>query len=475
MKLGILCLFLLLGFQLQAQTKYWYFFDKCISKEESRQQLLQFGLEPVVWSSWFNSWSAKSEGIVDMAGVDSVWLVTPLEMLATSVARPTLGFALEQIGAKRIVEEGLTGKGVKIGIIDGGFLGAHKSDALAPLIEAGQPVAFRSYLEPNQNDPFGGSFAMDDMHGTEVWELTGGYHQRKNIQFGLATGASYYLARTDHGAREERQEEDFLIAALEWLDSLEVRLVNISLGYNTGFDKPGEDYTKEMMDGKTALASLACQKASDEKGMLIVVAAGNDGHNDWQIVDVPADPPGVLTVGATDLKFWRKMPFSSIGTDFTPFLKPEVSCFASAGTSFAAPVITGLAACIWEKDPTLTNVEIKQLIMQSGHLSAAPNNYIGHGVPDARWLLEKLSTGRETWTASGKTPTTPAKKRAEVMLEGEGSKQVVLYHKKDRQHVVSEEFFTYPGVSLKIKAKPGVKFTTVVVNHQWVMEVEWLQ
>jgi len=227
------------------------------------------------------------------------------------------------------------------------------------------------------------------------------------------------------------------------------------------------------MEGKPALASLACQKATDQKGMLIVVAAGNDGNNEWEVIDVPADAPGVLTVGATDLKFWRKMPFSSIGTGFTSFLKPDISCFASSGTSFSAPVITGLAACLWEAAPDLTNTSLKELILSSGHLAGAPNNYLGYGVPDAGWLMQKLSTTDDLLLPASEAIVIEAKKKKQLVLEGEEKKQIVLYHKKDNQHVVKEEFFSHHASFLIVRPFEQSAFTTIVVDHRVVMEIKW--
>ncbi|MEQ8688065.1 MAG: S8 family serine peptidase [Imperialibacter sp.] len=473
LKVSFIGLLLLEFLPVRAQDKYWYFFSEDISKTESRKILENHQLEPVTWSKWFHAWSAHGalDHMVD--GVDSSRIVTPLKLLRSSFDEAALGFALEQIGAKAIIEDGLTGKGVKIGIIDGGFLGADENASLASIIADGRLKAFRNYLQPSDTIPFGGSRSLDDQHGTEVWELTGGYNAQKRIQFGLATGADYYLARTDHGAREQRQEEDFLIAALEWMDSLEVKLVNISLGYNTNYDNPSENYTPAMMDGKTVLASLACQRATEEEGMLIVVAAGNDGDSDWKVIDVPADAPGVLSVGSTDLKFWRKMPFSSTGTDFTQFLKPDISCFASSGTSFSAPVITGLAACLWEKSPSLTNTTLKALILQSGHLAGAPNNYIGYGVPSANWLLAKITEGLTEMTEPQFVAPISANKKKSIRLESEGKKSIVLYHKKDRFNVIKQEFFSSEANSLQVKQFENSKFTSVVVDHELVMEVEW--
>lgn len=454
---------------LLAQQKYWFFIEKEISKDSSKALLSRHGLQPIQWSRWFHAWSAEG-AVCKPGGVDSVRFVAPL-MLEAAFPPDKLGFALEQIRAEAFLEKGLTGKGVKVGIIDGGFLGADRSAALQNLLAGSRIKAFKNFMQPSDQQPFSGSPAMDDGHGTDVLELVGGKNMQKNIQFGLASAADYYLARTDHGAREERREEDFLIAALEWMDSLGVRLVNVSLGYNTNFDNPSENYSKEMMDGKTTLVSLACQKASNN-GMLVVVAAGNDGGASWQILSAPADAPGVLTVGATDLKFWKKMPYSSTGPEFVDYVKPEISCFASSGTSFSAPIITGLAACLWERSPTLSNQQIKTLILRSGHLAAAPNNYLGYGVPDCGWLLSVVDP-----EAALPAPAKAVKKKrsAHVVLSPHETSEVVLFHKKDRLHVTEQEFFSASAPSLTVKAKAGAAFTTVIVNREFLMEIEWVR
>lgn len=472
LRLAATGLLLLVSISSIAQHKFWYFFDTNVPRQSARETLQAGGLQPVVWSEWFHAWSATGSPVEAMPGVDSSRYVAPLRLASAAAQDPLMGFALEQIGASALVNQRLTGKGVKIGIIDGGFLSADKSGALPGPASGRQPKAFRNFVSPASTNPFAGSLALDDAHGTEVWELIGGYNATKRIQFGLATGADFYLAVTDHGAREERQEEDFLIAALEWLDSLEVKLVNVSLGYNTGYDDPSENYVKEMMDGKTALASLACQKATDEKGMLIVVAAGNGGQGDWRFVNVPADAEGVLTVGATDLKFWRKMPTSSVGPDFTAFLKPDISCFSSTGTSFSAPVITGLAACLWELEPTLSNKQLKNLILQSGHLVHAPNNYLGHGVPDASWAME-VAKQQQLPAAPRVSTTQISRKKKRIALEGQGPWQVVLYHKTDSVHVANESFFTHTAPFLDLERPDSLQLTTVIVDRQWVMEIEW--
>jgi hypothetical protein len=54
------------------------------------------------------------------------------------------------------------------------------------------------------------------------------------------------------------------------------------------------------------------------------------------------------------------------------------------GTSFSAPIITGLAACLWQAFPYRTAREIFNAIEQSAHLYNTPNDSLGHGLPDFR-------------------------------------------------------------------------------------------
>ena len=159
--------------------------------------------------------------------------------------------------------------------------------------------------------PYAGVAMMDDAHGTEVWQLIGGYNRSKKIQYGLATASDYYLARTDHGGYEKRLEEDYIIAALEEMAQKGVKLFNISLGYTFDYNDPSENYKVADVDGKTSILTQALDKAALEKGLLFVVSAGNDGTEKWKTLSIPADAQHVLTVGASKFQLYDKMAFSS--------------------------------------------------------------------------------------------------------------------------------------------------------------------
>lgn len=506
-----------------AQQKYWIAFkDKpitgqaCVSPQAARNRMLQnlpvcqstdlpvdkyyvrqlqnLGIRPQVVSKWLNAASARldTNQLACLKRLPFVREITPVDgniMIANEAAPAPDGeaeslllgrglgaalaysTALNQIGAKALTDEGLTGKGVKIGVIDVGFYGLKTNASLQHLREQNRIAETRDYVKPNRKEEF---FAMEthsDWHGAEVVQMIAGYNPMQRMEFGMATGATFYLARTDHGVRETRSEEDNWVAALERMDSLGVRLVNTSLGYAKGFSNPKENYKPSDMDGKTSKISRAAQIAADQKGMLIVVSAGNEGDDlSWRIISTPADAEGVLAVGATKAKSRDKVGYSSIGPDFLAYLKPNVSCFAANGTSFAAPVIAGLAACLMEKSPKLTNRQLMRTIEKSAHLYPYGNNYVGYGVPDARKALQllkdstlKLNNVRELRIKGDAFRYTVANAQAE---------RAVVFHKRNDRMVVRQEVVAVVAGTVEFRRHPEARRTTVDLEDE-VLEVFW--
>ena len=378
-----------------------------------------------------------------------------------------LGFALEQIEADLLIEKGWKAKGFKIGIIDGGFLGAPEEPALKHFFENNLVANYRDYVTPN-SEKYTGSNALDDNHGTVVWQMIGGKSTDRNLQWGLATEATYYLARTDHGAYEKRIEEDYLIAALEWMEKEGIKLVNISLGYAKGYNDPNENYQPMDMNGEKSMIARAVDHAFYEKDMLIVVAAGNEGLDPtWQVLSTPGDAKGALTVGSAKLKSFDKMDYSSIGPDFLNYVKPNVSTYSTSGTSFAAPIITGLAAAIWNEHPEFSAKEVRSLIEQSSNLYPYGNNHVGYGVPRCSVLLNFLA---------GIKPTAPLllkPKKDQLNLRGSyAGKRVILFHKKDSIHIIKREFLRPEKNNFKVERAEDAQFTTIMVDGV-IKELQW--
>ena len=138
--------------------------------------------------------------------------------------------------------------------------------------------------------------------------------------------------------------------------------------------------------------------------MLVCVAAGNEGNKPWQIISVPADADSVLTVGAVDT-LGMIGDFSSYGPSADGRVKPDVCAVGvkttlinpagqivqSNGTSFATPLLAGLAACLWSALPTENAMQIRERIIRSADRYSTPDmQQYGYGIPDA-WVAYTMN------------------------------------------------------------------------------------
>ena len=503
-RLTVVCCLLIVS--AQAQTKYWIILrDKeqttmpalspnsiaqrqlqNLPLDETDQpvsgrylnQLKQAGLQPICQSRWLNAVSVRltADQYVQVQALPFVKRIQPIDpaiviMTTQLPANPQMAPVMTQIQAPDFAQAGLTGRFVNIGVIDAGFFGADSANALKHVFARQGVKRVRDYVNEKKthDNLFRTLETMSDFHGTEVLAAIAGSDPTENIQFGLATDATFYLARTDQGNREYRGEEDNWVAAMEWMDSLGVRLINTSLGYAKGMSNPKENYEPSQMDGHTSLISQAAQIASDKKGILIIVSAGNEGDDrSWRIISTPADAQGVLAIGATNARLWNRIGYSSIGPENLPYLKPNVSCFSLYGTSLSAPVITGFAACIMQANPKLTNKQVMEIIEKSSHLYPYGNNYIGYGVPQASRALALLrnkdlpATNRSV-KATGKLMTLPVE-TSEAMVS--------VFHKKDAMHVLQQEVAKVTNGKLTLRRVADEKQTTVDFK-KGVIEVIW--
>lgn len=288
----------------------------------------------------------------------------------------------------KLHEEGYEGQGILMAICDGGFSNANTLSC------------FRSKeLELGHydftDDPYGFYEAGScGAHGTAclstITGLTKDYH-------GAATQAEYVLMRSEEEDTESPKEMDNLVAALEKADSLGVNVFSVSLGYYW-FNNKSWDLPFSALDGKTSRASMAATIAA-RKGMLVCVAAGNEGNKEWQKISIPADADSILAVGAVNTD-GVIADFSSHGPTADGRIKPDVCAvgwgtslinyseeiYSSNGTSFATPLIAGLAASLWSALPKENAMQIRERIIRSADRYGHPdtNDYLyGYGIPDA--------------------------------------------------------------------------------------------
>jgi subtilisin family serine protease len=170
-----------------------------------------------------------------------------------------------------------------------------------------------------------------------------------------------------------------------------LRVVNLSLGYNIPFEGdpnsiPG--LAENIANQAIMFAALARQF---EKTVLFVAAAGNDSEGRTTPLDAKWSSP--IVWAATELKmaegplknviiveasnrFGERAYFSNLskrasvsapGIDILSTLLPgEISYSVCQGTSQATPHVAGVAAILFELDPTKKPAEIAEIIMASG-------------------------------------------------------------------------------------------------------------
>ncbi|MEM7040901.1 MAG: S8 family serine peptidase, partial [Bacteroidota bacterium] len=289
----------------------------------------------------------------------------------------------ELMNLDMLQEKGLTGKGVRIAVFDAGFKGADVHPGFAHVHERKKVIAAKDFYG-KKSDPY-----YHSVHGTAVLGCITGTYEGNWI--GAAHDAEFLLARTEHNFFEKPKEEDHWMAAAEWADRNGADLISSSLGYTKR-----KEYAE--LDGKTAVVTQAAAKAI-RKGILVVNSAGNEGAGKWRYIVAPADADSVLTVGGSYPQLRYRMPFSSFGPNARHVLKPEVSAPAAVvttsdegysifnGTSFACPLTSGFAACLMQRNPEATNMQIKSMMTEISHLSPFYDYGLGYGVPNAATLF----------------------------------------------------------------------------------------
>ncbi len=287
----------------------------------------------------------------------------------------------QMVGIHRMHEKGFRGEGMLIAVLDNAFTRANTLAHFQHL----KIVDSYNFAQKTTN-VFGISRSP---HGERVLSVISA--NKEGTLIGAAYKADVCLYQTEiDNSLDVRQEEFYWIVGAERADSVGVDVLSSSLSYA---DFVGFDYQKTQLDGNTAWITQAADKAS-AVGMIVVISASNDGNTAWQRLRFPADADSSLTVGAVD-RAGKYLGFSSLGHRKDGKQKPDVAALGgftvnldalgglaqSNGTSFAAPIIAGLAAGLWQAFPQATNMQIVEAIRRSGSHFYTPNDSVGYGIP----------------------------------------------------------------------------------------------
>ena len=187
-----------------------------------------------------------------LAALDRTELLEQANLQDVAVPAVFVGEGVEATAAHLLHRRGLTGKGVKVGIIDFGF--ARYDELLA---RGEVPKAkFKLFGERRSND----------VHGTACAEII---HE-------MAPEAELYLAEFDG-------RPSGLIVAAKWLLRQDVDIISYSGGSFLNARNGRTDQDQLVEDLR-------------KKGVLFVVAAGNSGANHWMGELVDRDRNGLVDV-----------------------------------------------------------------------------------------------------------------------------------------------------------------------------------
>lgn len=292
---------------------------------------------------------------------------------------------IEMLNGHLLHQQNFTGQGKIIAVLDSGFTGVNTVAPFQNLIANNQILD--GYNFPDRNTNY---FSRHD-HGTKVLSNMAGFVEGQLV--GTAPNAQYYLYITEDVNGENPVEESYWVEAAELADYQGVDVINSSLGYFT-YDNPSYSHQYSDMIGNKTFASRGANMAFN-KGIVVVISAGNSGATSNPHIGTPADAIGGLTIGAVDSNE-AYVGFSSIGPSFDNRIKPDVCAKGQAatisnslgviatanGTSFSSPILAGMVATFWSAFPNLTAQEVVNFIKQSADIYNNPTPQKGYGIPD---------------------------------------------------------------------------------------------
>lgn len=336
-----------------------------------------------------------------------------------SPAQPSLQGHLDVINA---LGTGLSGQGVRIGIVDSGVNRNH------PTL-AGRVVGSYTYVDPTRNNT-----TRDDVvgHGTTVAGLAAG-GRWQGAQMGVAPGAQIVSARiiadtrpSDDGSGSGNEVKGGVGLAPVHRDLIAagVKIMNNSWGGLYWTDLPTT----------AAIAEEYRSFIRDNNG-LVVFATGNDGRADPSNMaalpsrfGVNGSRPGAdlstgwLAVTAVDTVNWSQhasyanacgeaADYCLAAPGTAVYLDPQAGAAATAdasmyygwGTSYAAPLVSGAAALVWERYPWMSNDLLRQTLLGTAtDLGVAGVDPVfGHGLLNVAKAVngpERLSWGQSVAT-----------------------------------------------------------------------------
>ena len=236
---------------------------------------------------------------------------------------------------------------------------------------------------------------------------------------GVAPGAQ--LVSLKVAGPDGATDVSVVIAALQWVVTHRaqygIKVLNLAFGTDSV-----QPYAVDPLNAAVERVYAA--------GITVVVSAGNRGPG---TINKPGDDPFVITVGAADLnqtvdrKDDEVAPFSGSGLTQDGFMKPDLVApgttivatrdagstidtlhpdavldgdyFKGTGTSQAAAIVSGVAALLYQANPSLRPGTVKSILMGSTFRASQYRTGGGAGLVDAAGAFSSINSG--DWANGG--------------------------------------------------------------------------
>jgi subtilisin family serine protease len=204
-----------------------------------------------------------------------------------------------------------------------------------------------------------------------------------------ATRPAAYDVRTHGGDVRDANGHGTKVAAIVARSSGDARLLVIRAGSSSGaFSDANEaaairyavDHGARILNlslggPRTSSVERAAIRYAVARGVLIVAAAGDDYTSRPEYPAALLGDSG-LAVAAVGPSGAHEL-FSNTG----PWV--SIAALGEGGTSFAAPLVAGAAAQVWEANPALTAREVVRLLEETASGHGVRTDALGFGVVDA--------------------------------------------------------------------------------------------
>jgi len=396
--------------------------------------LLRFNGVPVAALSLIDA----AAGFANAAGISALSLVPTVAFIhhdatvgprrsaeppAAAPPNQVSGIYPRVVKAHRVWRRGISGNGVTVAVLDSGV--AADLDLIAPANRILASVNFADVR--HASDPGG--------HGTHIAGIIAGNGSRSGGEFvGIAPQAGIVDVRVLGNTGSGRISS--VVRGIEWVLAhrtlYNIRVINLSFGAPAPLSYRADPFSTAV-------------EIAWRRGLVVVAAAGNGGPGRDTVL-TPGIDPYVITVGATDdrgtvdrdddvfawFSAWGangssvqrpdlvapgrrlvsiRVPGSTLDTLYPDHVVPAVNgatYFCLTGTSMATGVVSGAAALLLERQPSLSPDQVKALLVrntqqfgQFGQTGLPDPSADGSGLLDARGADRALQRSLVVPSANG--------------------------------------------------------------------------